>query len=214
MDREEIVKCTEEFVRDEMGEDPAHDWWHVKRVTDLAIEIGKEEGADLFIVRLAALLHDLEDWKYNDGRTGSERARRWLKDLGVEDRIVSKISHIIENVSFEGAGAESDIGTKEGKVVQDADRLDSLGAIGIARCFSYAGSQGRKIHDPGEPPENHETFEEYRESETTTINHFYEKLLLLKDRINTDTARGMAEERHEFMEKFLERFYDEWDGTR
>lgn len=214
MDRDEVKEKVKEFVKERLeGKDSAHDWWHVHRAWKNAVRIGKEEGGDLFVIELAALLHDVEDWKFSDSRdSGKNLAREWLEEMGVSDDIVSRVTDIVENVSFKGAGVDSEMESLEGKIVQDADRLDAIGAIGIARCFAYGGSEGKPIHEPGEEPEDHETFEEYRKSDSSSINHFHEKLLLLKDRMNTETAEEIAEGRHEFMEEFLERFHEEWEG--
>lgn len=216
MDRDAAIEKTKKFVKRELSDDfPAHDWWHVYRVWRNAIRIGKDEGVDLFTVQLAALLHDIEDWKFSDEEmTGSEKARNWLDGLKVDEKTVSHVCEIIENISFKGAGVRSSMRTEEGKVVQDADRLDAIGAIGIARCFAYGGSRGRQIHDPEEKPGDHESFEDYKNSKSSSINHFHEKLLLLKERMNTESAKQIAEGRHEFMRVFLDRFHEEWEGKK
>jgi uncharacterized protein len=214
-DKDSVVEKTKEYVRKRLGgEGSGHDWWHVYRVWKTALKIGKEEGADLFVVQLAALLHDIADWKFHNGdvSVGPKLAREWLEKLDVEESVISHVCEIIKNISFKGAGVESKMGTKEGMVVQDADRLDAMGAIGITRTFAYGGYAGREIYNPNVKPEKHETFEQYKNSKGHTINHFYEKLLLLKDRMNTKTGKKMAEERHVFMERFLERFFREWEG--
>jgi uncharacterized protein len=196
------------------GETTGHDWHHVERVWKMALHIGEREGADMFVVELAALLHDIADWKFHDGdeTAGAREARKWLESLGVEERTISCVCEIIKELSFKGAGVKTVMKTLEGKVVQDADRLDAIGAIGIARAFAYGGFKQREIHNPSKQPVRHSSFEEYKNSAGTTINHFYEKLLLLRNLMNTPTARRIAEERHEFMEEFLRRFYHEWDG--
>ena len=214
MNKESIIKQTEEYVRKELeGEATGHDWWHVYRVWQNAINIGKNEGVDLFVVQLAALLHDIADWKFtNDVETGPKAAGEWLEKLNVDEDVISHVCEIIRDVSFKGAGVESKMKTKEGMVVQDADRLDALGAVGVARCFATGAKLGNEIHDPRVRSTFHKTFEEYKKLRSTSINHFYEKLLFLKNRMNTETAKKIAEERHKFMEQFLERFYKEWEG--
>ncbi|MBA3064551.1 HD domain-containing protein, partial [Candidatus Woesearchaeota archaeon] len=188
MNQNEIIKRTADYVKSKLdGEGSGHDWWHIYRVWKTAIEIGKKESADLFVVQLAALLHDIADWKFHSGddSVGPKLAREWLEKLDVDENIISHVCKIIKQVSFKGAGVKSKIKTKEGMVVQDADRLDALGAIGIARAFAYCGHKGREIYNPDIKPEKHESFEQYKKSKGTTINHFYEKLLLLKDLMNT-----------------------------
>jgi uncharacterized protein len=215
MDKEDILKQTEDYVRKKLeGEASGHDWWHVQRVLKNAVLIGKHEKADLFVVQLAALLHDISDWKFNKGddSIGPKLAREWLENLKVEDNVISHVCEIIKDVSFKGSGVVSKMRTKEGCIVQDADRLDAIGAIGIARAFAYGGHKGREIYNPKIKPEKHESFEQYKNNKGPTINHFYEKLLLLKDRMNTETAKKIADKRNKFMEQFLERFFKEWEG--
>ena len=215
MNEEAILKQTEEYIKNKLsGEGSGHDWWHVYRVCKNAIHIGKHENTDLFVVQLAALLHDISDWKFNDGDddVGPKLAREWLEKMQVEEDVISHVCKIIKEMSFKGAGVKTPIHTKEGMVVQDADRLDAIGAIGIARTFAYGGHKGREIYNPNIKPELHDSFEKYKSGTSPTINHFYEKLLLLKDLMNTKTAKKIAEERHKFMEQFLNRFYKEWDG--
>lgn len=211
---EHVVALTAEHVRAKLaGEPTGHDWFHTERVWRNAVRIGTEEGADLFVVQLAALLHDIANWKFSDDETAAAReAESWLRGIGVADATIAHVCDIIARLSFKGAGVEDAVTSLEGRVVQDADRLDALGAIGIARAFAYGGYKHRLIHDPRIPPQLHATFEEYKNSTGTTINHFYEKLLLLKDRMHTRTARRMAEERHRFMEEFLKQFHREWKG--
>lgn len=216
MDRDIIIEKVKEFVRDHSEErDPSHDWWHNYRVLRNAVRIGRRGGANLFVVQLAALLHEVGDWKFSgEEAPGLDEAGKYLRDNDVEEEVVSQVLDIVENISFRGAAVKSEMKTEEGKVVQDADRLDALGAVGIARCFAYGGSRGRNIYEPEEEPEEHRTFEEYKNSKSCSINHFHEKLLLLKDRMNTETAEKMAEERHKFIEEFLERFHREWEGEK
>ncbi|MGO8745915.1 MAG: HD domain-containing protein [Thermoguttaceae bacterium] len=196
------------------GDGTGHDWWHVYRVWKMAKRIGQAEGAGLLVVELAALLHDIADWKLHDGdcAVGPRMARDWLDSLELDGSISQHVCQIIADISFKGAGVEQPVLSLEGQVVQDADRLDAIGAIGIARAFSYGGAKGRLMYDPVVKPTEHRTAEAYLKSGGTTINHFYEKLLLLKDRMNTATGKAVAEERHRFIEEFLERFFEEWEG--
>ena len=215
MNKDEVIKRTADYVKSKLdGESSGHDWWHTYRVWKTAVNIGKKEDADLFVVQLAALLHDIADWKFHSGddSIGPKLAREWLEKLDVDENIISHVCEIIKGVSFKGAGVKSKIKTKEGMVVQDADRLDALGSIGIARAFAYGGHKGREIYNPNIKPEKHESFEQYKNNKGTTINHFYEKLLLLKDLMNTPSARKIAEERHRFMEEYLDKFFKEWEG--
>lgn len=210
---EEILARTAERVKERLsGEHTGHDWFHTERVWKSARLIGAHEHADMFVVELAALLHDVADWKFAEGdeTAGPREARAWLEQLHVDEQVITHITDIISELSFKGAGVKSVMKTKEGMVVQDADRLDALGAIGIARAFAYGGYKGSELYNPDIAPTLHATFEQYKKGRGSTINHFYEKLLLLKDRMNTPTGRRMAEQRHAFMEEFLKQFYDEW----
>ncbi len=213
----EVIQRTEEFVRETLKADSTgHDWWHINRVRNVAVRLAKSEGADQYVVELAALLHDIADWKFNDGdiTIGATKSRQWLASLDVEESLQERVARIILTVSFKGAGVINEVDTLEGQVVQDADRIDALGAIGIARTFAYGGHFNRCMYDPDEAPVQHETFEQYKSSKGTTINHFYEKLLLLKDRLNTKSGKQFAESRHRFVEEFLQEFYDEWEGRK
>jgi len=214
MDQHDIIQKTAEYIKREFSDDSSgHDWRHIYRVWKTAIAICEREGADLFIVQLAALLHDLDDWKFND--SGDEtplRAQGWLDSFSLDPSITDAVCNIIRRVSFKGAGVTNKMDSLEGLIVQDADRLDAIGAIGIARAFAYGGYKNRPIYDPDSPPQMHVSFEEYKNSKSATINHFYEKLLLLKDMMNTPTAKRIAEQRHAYMEQFLRQFMDEWDG--
>lgn len=214
MDRETIIEKTGEYVKGRLEwEASGHDWWHVLRVMRIATHIAEKEGADLFVVQLAALLHDLDDWKFRkDDESGAKEAREWLESVEVDKETAEHVIQIIENISFRGAGVETSMPTVEGKVVQDADRLDAIGAVGIARAFAYGGRKDLEMHNPAIKPLLHSSFEEYRGSKSTTVNHFHEKLLLLKERMNTGTGKEMAHERHAFLERFLERFLEEWKG--
>lgn len=198
------------------GEGTGHDWWHVERVWKNALYIAKGEGGDLFVVELAALLHDIADWKFHGGdeSVGPQKARAWLESLAVDGATIAHVCEIIADISFKGAGETKRMPTLEGMIVQDADRLDALGAIGIARAFAYGGHKGNPLHNPGEQPQHHETFEQYKKGRGSTVNHFYEKLLLLKNMMNTETAREMAAERHRYMEEYLRQFFLEWDARR
>jgi len=215
MTREEIITRTTEHVRALLaGEGSGHDWWHIERVRTTALRIAREERGDPYVTELAALLHDVADHKFHggDSTAGPRAARAWLESVGVDGPTTEHVCEIVEGVSFKGAGVPTPMRTTEGKAVQDADRLDAIGAIGIARAFAYGGSRGRALFEPSAPPEAHGSFEAYRSSEGSTVNHFHEKLLLLRDRMQTGAGRRIAEGRHAFMEEFLERFLDEWHG--
>lgn len=217
MTQEEVIKNTADYVKNKLrGEGSGHDWWHVFRVWKNAINISKNEKADLFVVELAALLHDIADWKFNNGDEdiGPNMAMEWLEKNCVNENIIAHICDIIRNISFKGAGVENNIQTIEGMIVQDADRLDAIGAIGIARAFAYGGNKNREIYNPEIKPEFHKTFEEYKKNNSTSLNHFYEKLLLLKDLMNTKTGKLIAQERHGFMKNFLVEFLEEWEGIK
>lgn len=211
-----IIDKTAEHVKLLMsGEGSGHDWWHVYRVWQNAKRIATTEIADSDIVELAALLHDISDHKFNGGdlTAGSRIARAWLEELGLAEESIKQVCYIIEHVSYKGAQVETPMNTIEGRIVQDADRLDAIGAIGIARCFAYGGFKQREIYNPDIPPMLHADFETYRNSAGPSLNHFYEKLVLLKDRMLTDTGRQLAEERHSFMIQYLDQFFNEW-GTK
>jgi uncharacterized protein len=213
--QQEIIRKTSEYVRQTLaGAEGGHDWWHIYRVWKLANKIGTEEGADLFVIELAALLHDIADPKFHDGdeEIGPELAKEFLEKQGVDEAIIDHVDKIIRNISFKNSFQNAGFQSEELDVVQDADRLDAIGAIGIARAFNYGGFKNRPLYDPGIPPNQVLTKEAYKNSVSPTINHFYEKLLLLKDLMNTPTGKRMAEERHHFMEIYLERFYNEWEG--
>ena len=214
MNEAEIIAKTIEFVKERLKNDSSgHDWWHIYRVHKLAKYIAIQEGANVFIVELAALLHDISDWKMNGGdeKAGGRIAKDWLQRLGVIPHICNQVDDIICTSSFKGAKVQDNMQTPEGEIVQDADRLDAIGAIGIARTFAYGGHKNRLMYDPNTKPMLHESFESYKQNDSSTINHFYEKLLLLKDRMHTKTAKALAEERHGFMDLFLKEFYKEWD---
>ncbi len=217
MHEEEIIAQTIAFVKKELaGAEGGHDWWHIERVWKNAKLIAQHEKANNFIVVLAALLHDIADAKFHDGNenTGPEKARTFLESLAVENEIIDHLENIIKNISFKGGDFDPSFHSLELAIVQDADRLDALGAIGIARAFNYGGFKNREMYNPFIKPDMQMTKEAYKKSTAPTINHFYEKLLLLKDRMNTQAGRKLAEERHLFMETFLEQFYKEWEGAR
>lgn len=211
-----IIAKAEEFVKEQLGQDTTgHDWWHTHRVRNTACEIAKIEHADVFICTMAALLHDVADEKLNPSKEeGLEKVRSWLTGNLTEEESVRHIMMIIETMSFSGGGGEP-MQTLEGQVVQDADRLDALGAIGIARTFIFSGAKGRPAYDPKVPPRDETLQKEYRDySKGTAVNHFYEKLLKLKFLMNTEYGRKLAEERHDFMLSFLDQFYKEWNQGR
>ena len=211
-----IIQKTEQFIAAKFGsEGSGHDWFHVDRVRKMALRIGRSEGGDLTVIELAALLHDLDDWKLSETETsGFSGATKWLNEQGVGSSVLEAIIRVIEDVSFKGAGTDTPVSSVESAVVQDADRLDAIGALGIARTFAYGGHKNRLIYDPEIAPVMHQSFQDYKNSQAPTINHFYEKLLLLKERMNTETARKIAEERHQFMVNYLDRFFEEWDARR
>jgi uncharacterized protein len=214
MDISEIIQKTGQFVEAEFrNEGSGHDWFHIDRVRKMALRVGETEDCNLFVVEMAALLHDLDDWKLMkaDEALNSEK---WLDFIELDSEVASHILEIIEEVSYRGAGTETPVKSIEAAIVQDADRLDAIGAIGIARTFAYGGHKNRLIYDPSIIPVMHNDFQEYKSSSAPTINHFYEKLLLLKDRMNTKTAKKIAEKRHQFMSDYLEQFYEEWEATR
>ena len=213
--REQIIEDTARYVQDTLaGDSSGHDWWHIYRVWRTARKIASQEGADIFTVELAALLHDIADFKFHDGddTVGVFVARKWLEEQQVDAVVTNHVLAIIKGLSFKGAGVDTAMHTLEGMIVQDADRLDAIGAIGIGRTFAFGGYKGRLMYDPAVKPAEHSSFEEYKWNTSPTINHFYEKLLLLKDLMNTETARKAAVERHQVMEKFLNRFFKEWEG--
>ncbi len=209
------LQATEKFVKTTLQDaEGGHDWWHVYRVWSLAKHIAETENVDCFIVELGALLHDIADSKFHSGdeSIGSKKASAFLETLDIEADVIVHIEKIITNISFKGGNEKQAFHSPELDVIQDADRLDAIGAIGIARTFNYGGFKNRAIYDPNIPPNLKMSKEEYKKSSAPTINHFYEKLLLLKDRMNTKTAKKMALHRHAFMEGFLNEFYKEWDG--
>ena len=196
-------------------ESTGHDWWHSERVRKAAVYICKHEGGNRLIIECSALLHDIDDWKFIADRDETPRLSICdiLSQSHIEPNIIHSISEIIDGISFKGAGAFQPQLSLEGQIVQDADRLDALGAIGIARAFAYGGYKRRPIFDPDVSPYLHRNFEEYKSKQSTTVNHFFEKLLLLKDRMNTPTGKHLAERRHQFISNYLQIFMDEWNGS-
>lgn len=209
-----MIELTRKFVKESLPSDPTgHDFQHAERVYRNSLFIAKnEKTTDIFVVKLASLLHDIADFKFhNDEKKGGKVARIWLEKNKVEPKIIDKVVQIIDSISFRGGLNPPMIGL-EGKIVQDADRLDALGAIGIARAFAYGGFKKREIYNPKIRPQKYKSLRQYKNNNGTTINHFYEKLLLLKDNMNTNTGKRMALKRHKFLEDYLKQFYREWDG--
>jgi len=217
MNKEKIIEQTIAFVKQTLqGAEGGHDWWHIERVYNNTKNIAAAEPVDIFIASLGALLHDIADAKFHDGdeNIGPQKAREFLESLSVDQIVITHVENIIRNISFKGGNFTTSFSSPELLVVQDADRLDALGAIGIARAFNYGGFKNRELYNPGQSPDMNMDKETYKKSTAPTINHFYEKLLLLKDRMNTATGKKIAEERHAFMEKYLEQFYGEWKGEK
>lgn len=215
MNKEFIIQQTVEFVKLTLANaEGGHDWWHIYRVWQLSKHIALKEESAIFVVELGALLHDIADSKFHGGDEdlGPKHASEFLKSLGVEDSVIIHVVNIIKNISFKGGNETQEFKSLELDIVQDADRLDALGAIGIARTFNYGGFKNREIYNPDCSPNLSMTKEEYKQSTAPTLNHFYEKLLLLKDRMNTETGKYLALKRHDFMLQYLEQFYAEWDG--
>jgi len=216
MNENKIILNTIEFVKKTLkGAEGGHDYFHVERVYKNALLIAKNENVNTFIVSLGALLHDIADSKFYNGdeTIGPKKARQFLKSENVEDATIIHVEKIIENISFKGGNFNQVFTSPELDVIQDADRLDAIGAIGIARCFNYGGFKDRQLYNPDVKPNLHMTKEEYKNSEAPTINHFYEKLLLLKDKMNTKSGKKIATQRHIYMESFLDQFFKEWDGV-
>lgn len=215
MKKESKVELTEKFVFEALKhEGSGHDWWHIHRVAEMARTIATNENADIFICEMAALLHDLADEKVvGNEQKGIEQIRDWLKSIEMDAHQIAQIIEIITTMSFKGGG-QPPMATLEGKVVQDADRLDAIGAIGIARAFVFSGAKGQIIYEPELKPKENMSKQEYIRRETTAINHFYEKLLKVKDLMNTYYGKQLAEKRHAYMELYLKEFYEEWDGIR
>ena len=217
MDNSDIVHKTILFVQEKLeNAEGGHDWFHIERVYKNALLIAENEVCDINVVKLGALLHDIADSKFHDGdeAIGPKIAREFLESENADEVTIQHVINIIENLSFKGGNAEKTFSSVELDIVQDADRLDAMGAIGIARTFNYGGFKNRPLYNPNIAPNLHMSKEEYKNSEAPTINHFYEKLLLLKDKMNTETGKKIAEGRHQFMKNFLSQFYAEWDGEK
>lgn len=216
MKNKDVIAQTAEFVKQKFADESSgHDWWHLYRVWQLSKTIAKGEAkVDLQIAELAALLHDIADWKFHGGdeEAGPKAAREWLTSQQIDEADILHIEDIIRTISFKGAGVASNMKTLEGKIVHDADKLDAIGALGIARAFAYGGAMGKVMHIPGQKAVLHNNFEDYKNTKSSTVGHFYEKLLLLRDRMYTKTGKKLAEHRHKYMEQYLEEFYAEWDG--
>ncbi len=209
------IEQTVSFVKQQLqNAEGGHDWWHIERVWKLAKTIALQEKVNLQVVELAVLLHDIADSKFNNGdeNIGPKIAATFLKQLEVDEVTANHVINIIKNISYKGGKTQRTFSSKELDVVQDADRLDAIGAIGIARTFNYGGFKNREIYNPTIPPNLDMTKEEYKNSVAPSINHFYEKLLLLKDLMNTETGKAIAKQRHNFMQNYLEQFYKEWNG--
>ncbi len=209
-----IIEQVKEKIKSQFdGDATGHDWHHIMRVYNLSRFIQEKEGGNLKTIELSALLHDISDHKFNGGKLdeGGKVAAKILKELGENEETISQVKYIIDNISYKGANTKAEMNCLEGRIVQDADRLDAIGAIGIARTFAYGGNRNQPIYEPEHTAKMHESFEDYYNSKTNTINHFYEKLLLLKDRLNTPTGIKLGEERHALMETFLASFFKEWN---
>ena len=215
MQDQNLIPNTIEFVKKELEDaEGGHDWFHIERVYKNALLIGKSEDVDITVVALGALLHDIADAKFHNGdeTVGPRVAREWLESQSVKEELIQHVVDIINNISYKGGKNKRTISTIELDVVQDADRLDAIGAIGIARTFNYGGFKNHKIYDPGVPVNMNMSKEEYKKSTAPTLNHFYEKLLLLKDLMNTESGKKIAQKRHNYMQGFLDQFYKEWNG--
>ena len=213
----ELINKTISFVKAKLeNAEGGHDWFHIERVFKNAVLIAKNEDCDVTVVKLGALLHDIADSKFHEGdeSVGPKIARDFLESENVDEEIITHVVHIIENISYKGGNFEKKFSSLELDVVQDADRLDAIGAIGIARAFNYGGFKNRALYDPKIAPNSRMSKEEYKKNDAPTLNHFYEKLLLLKDKMNTVTGKKIAKERHRYMEGFLAQFYAEWEGDK
>ena len=218
MENEKLINDTIAFVKSELeNAEGGHDWYHIERVYKNTLAIAKNEKCDILVCQLGALLHDIADSKFHNGdeEIGPKKARQFLKKSeNVSEDVIEHVIQIIKNISFKGGNFEKQFNSIELQIVQDADRLDAIGAIGIARTFNYGGFKNRTIYNPEIAPNLMMSKQEYKNSEAPTINHFYEKLLLLKDLMNTESGREKAKQRHEFLELYLQEFYDEWDGIK
>jgi uncharacterized protein len=217
MDNTALINKTIKFVKEKLNAaEGGHDWFHIERVYKNALLIAKDTNCDLVVVQLGALLHDIADSKFHNGdeSIGPKTARLFLESENVSEDTTEHVINIIENISFKGGNFEKKFSSTELDIVQDADRLDAIGAIGVARAFNYGGFKNRALYNPEIAPLTNMTKEEYKSNNAPTINHFYEKLLLLRDKMNTETGKQIAAERHQFMESFLAQFYAEWDGIK
>ncbi|WP_317173321.1 HD domain-containing protein [Hymenobacter armeniacus] len=212
----DLITKTAAFVEEKFtGEGSGHDWAHIRRVWLMARHLAQESpAADAEVTELAALLHDIADWKFHGGdyEAGPRAAREWLQTQGAAEALIARVETIIREVSFKGLGVATPVSSVEAALVQDADRLDAIGAVGIARAFAYGGHKGRALHDPAVAPVAHDSFASYQQNTAPTLNHFYEKLLHLKDRMHTAAGKAVAEQRHAYMEGFVAQFLAEWDG--
>jgi len=212
-----MINKTIAFVKQELqNAESGHDWFHIERVWKTAKNIGEQENVNMQVIEFAALLHDIADSKFHDGdeEIGPTKAGEFLKSIDVDEETIIHVQQIIRNMSYKASLGTINFSSKEMEVVQDADRLDAIGAIGIARAFTYGGYKNRVLYDPVIKPKLQQSKEEYKKSEAPTINHFYEKLLLLKDKMNTSSGKKLAEKRHQFMVNYLEQFYAEWEGLK
>ena len=215
MDNAQLIEKTAVYVRETLqGAEAGHDWFHIQRVWNNARLIGNQEQVDMLVVELAALLHDIADSKFNNGdeEIGPLVAGRFLRTLDINADVIEHVQQIIFNMSFKASFGAVHFSSPELQVVQDADRLDAIGAIGIARAFNYGGFKNREIYNPDIAPNLAMSKDQYKNTSAPTVNHFYEKLLLLKDKMNTKTGKAIAQKRHMFMEQYLEQFYAEWEG--
>ncbi|WP_179334090.1 HD domain-containing protein [Winogradskyella costae] len=214
----QLIEATIDFVKTELNNaEGGHDWFHIERVYKNSLLIAKHENVNITVVSLAALLHDIADPKFHNGdeALGSKIASTFLLKHNVDSEVIEHVTQIIDHMSFKNSfDLHTSFTSKEMEVVQDADRIDAIGAIGIARCFNYGGFKNRALYDPKIKPNLSMTKADYKNSEAPTINHFYEKLLLLKDQLNTKTGQRIALERHKYMEDFLKQFFAEWDGEK
>ena len=209
-----ISKITSKIKNDFSGEGSGHDWWHIHRVVTNALKIQAKEGGNKDLIHLAALLHDVGDHKFHKAENAQEvLISQLMKDEYCDDKLINEVLSIVKQVSFKGGKENNELTSLEAKIVQDADRLDAIGAIGIARAFAFGGNRNRLMYHPDESPKDFKNFEEYKNDNGHTINHFYEKLLLVKDKMQTKTGKEIAQQRHEYMEGFLEQFYSEWDQS-
>ncbi|MCF6139708.1 HD domain-containing protein [Flavobacterium sp. K77] len=217
MNSEQLITDTIAFVKQELqNAEGGHDWFHIERVYKNSLLIAKTEACDALVVQLGALLHDIADSKFHNGdeTVGPRVAKEYLESKAVSQNVIDHVVLIIENISYKGGNFEKKFSSKELDIVQDADRLDAIGAIGIARTFNYGGFKNRTLYDPEIGPRTGMSKEEYKNNDSPTINHFYEKLLLLKDKMNTETGKQIAQQRHKYMEGFLSQFYAEWEGEK